>query len=80
MTGKGKGYPGFAAAVARHLRQGSDIPLSNCQAYALLLGTAESRQIVEDDLLDAQGNPRLAAVKILAGAYAMTGELPKWRG
>jgi hypothetical protein len=78
LTGKGKGYPGFAAAVARHVRQGSDIPLSNCETYALALGTADSRQIVEDELLDGQGNPRLAAAKILAGSYQMTGELPKW--
>ncbi len=44
-----------------------------------LLCTPESRQLLQDELIDNQGNPRLAAAKILAWAYRDVGQLKDWR-
>ncbi len=83
LTGKGKGYPAFAAALAAHARKGTlnvawatgkGIP----QKLAVPLGTPETQQVLENDLLDAQGAPRLDVAKILAWAYRNAGELSPW--
>jgi hypothetical protein len=44
-----------------------------------VLGTSETRQLLRDDLLDAEGMPRLGAAKLLAWAYRDAGEMAGWR-
>lgn len=92
LTGKDKGYPGFAVALARHAREGTLAEgLANyaprtywapCDPaiLALPLGTAETRQTLRDELLDVQGNPRLGAAKVLSVAYQAAGEQDGWLG
>ena len=90
LTGKGKGYPAFAAALARHARAGTLAAglaryaprtyWAPCdpELLALPLGTPESRVVLQDDLVDGNGNPRLGVAKVLAWAYRNTGETDQW--
>jgi hypothetical protein len=77
MTGEGKGYPAFAQALARQARQGT-LVASEPESLGGVLGTPETRQLLRDEVVDAQGSPRLEVVKILASAYRKTGELAAW--
>ena len=79
MGGKGQGYPAFAAATARRIREGASFWPYQLPLMSSLLGTPESRQLLQDELIDDQGNPRLAAAKILAWAYRGAGQLKDWR-
>jgi hypothetical protein len=80
LTGKGKGYVEFAAALATRAREGN--LASGSEELAAPLGTPEARQILEDALIvfvNSQENPRLGVAKTLAWAYRNVGELDAWR-
>ncbi len=81
MSGKTRDHPEFAAARAAAAARGALDPRTagrpKCRGESL--GTASMRQTVRDALLDASGNPRLGAAKVLACAYRMYGELKPWR-
>ncbi len=81
LTGEGKGYPEFAAVLARLAGQGK-IPVDERQRYqyyAAPLGTSQTRLTVRAELTDAEGNPRPIVAKILAIAYRNAGELKAWQ-
>jgi hypothetical protein len=90
LTGPGRGYPGFAAALARHAREGTleeGLAKYAPRTYwapcdpallALPLGTPETRQTLRGELVDAQGNPRIGAAKVLAVAYQGGSEWNDW--
>ena len=78
LSGKGKAFPGFVQALARHARQGT-LKWGRGVAIASFLTAPESRQALQDELLDAQGSPRLPVAKVLTWAYRGAGELGQWR-
>lgn len=78
MTGEGKGYPAFAEALARHARQGTLNPGSSADDIAAVLGTPETRALLEAELVDARGDPRLGVAKILAWVRRNEGKLRDW--
>jgi hypothetical protein len=75
---KGKAFPAFAAALARHARQGT-LEVVHLGRVGEVLCTPEARQVLRDELLDSQGSPRLAVVKVLTEAYKKSGESVQWR-
>jgi len=90
LTGQGKGYAGFATALARHGREGT---LADALAkykprtywgpcdpalLALPLGTPETRQTLRVELLDTGEVPRVAVAKVLSVAYQAAGEHDAW--
>lgn len=78
MITSGKEFPGLAAAVARHARQGT-LTSRGAMEMAAVLTTPAARQQVRGELLDAAGCPRFAVAQLLAWAYRQAGELPAWR-
>jgi hypothetical protein len=74
---KGKAFPAFAAALARHARQGT-LEVVHLGCVGEVLCTPEARQVLRDELLDSQGSPRLAVVKVLTEAYKKSGESVQW--
>lgn len=71
LTGKGKGYPKFAAVLARLAKAGK-LPADKWwryKFYAATLGTAAARQTLQAEVSDANGNPRQVVATILAYAY-----------
>jgi len=78
MTGKGRGYPAFAAALACKARE-TGFHTGLHDLFALPLGTDEARHLLEDELLDSVGTPRLDVAKILARAYRNAGKWHEWR-
>jgi len=81
LTQKHESYPAYGAALATLVRKGADINggALQCRFYARALCAPETRQVLEDDLLDDQGSPRLAAARILAWAYRENGVIQQWR-
>ncbi|MDY7011921.1 MAG: hypothetical protein SVV80_14415, partial [Planctomycetota bacterium] len=83
LTGKNKGYPAFAASLARLANQGKLTPDNDRQwrykFCAAPLGTLETQQILKAALTDEQGNPRAMVANILAWTYRNAGELNAWR-
>jgi hypothetical protein len=78
LVGKGKGYPAYAAALAQQVHGGGGPAEGGIPTYALPLGTPETRGVIQDELLDADGNPRLVVAKLLTWAYFNAGELKSW--
>jgi hypothetical protein len=78
LSGKGKAFPGFVQAIARHARQGTLKPV-HVVAFASFLGTPEMRQTLQTELLDTQGSPRLPVAKVLSWAYRDAKEMKPWR-
>jgi hypothetical protein len=79
MIAPGKEFPGFAAAVARHARQGT-LTSRGAMEMGAVLTTVAARQQVRGELLDAAGCPRFAVAQLLAWAYRQARELPAWKG
>ena len=80
LTSKGKGYPEFAAVLARLAREGK-LPAEvwwRYEYYAAPLGTAETRQTVQAKLTDAAGNPRPVVATILSWAYRDAEDRKDW--
>ena len=82
MVGPEKDCSKFAATVAAVAAKGG---LDFRQAWepkcvGEALGTPAGRQIVRDALLDAAGNPRLDAAKVLASAYRTYSDFKAWQG
>ncbi|MCP4378447.1 MAG: hypothetical protein GY794_20020, partial [bacterium] len=81
LTGKNKGYPCFAEALASMARQGK-VKITLCDSapvYCMPLGTEATRQTVRDTLLDSTGRPRLGVGKLLGWTYRQAGELKTWK-
>jgi hypothetical protein len=81
LTGKGKGYATMAASIVQLASAGKLDADGEWYFYVDLaapLGTPESRQVVREALLDAQGSPRLGVVKILTYAYQSADESAAW--
>jgi len=84
LTGKDKGYPEFATALAEMLKSGKlpgglRIYQGRHRRLAAPLGTAQTCQIVRAELVDPEGAVRLEAAKILSWAYSVTGEADQWQ-
>jgi len=82
LTGTGKGYPAFASTLARLAKEGklaAPLGWESARILAAPLGTPETQQVVRDELLDAQGTPRLVIAKILAWVHRNAGNLETWR-
>ena len=80
LTGQGKEYPAFAVALARLAGQ-DKIPADRPWRYwyyAAPLGTPETRQRLQAELADKQGNPRLEVARILARAYRDAADRKNW--
>jgi hypothetical protein len=81
LTGKDKGYPCFADALAGMARAGK-VEVALCKSapiHCKPLGTAATRQTVRDTLLDSAGVPRLAVGKLLGWTYRTAGEMETWK-
>jgi len=79
LTAVGKGYPAFAAALAREGREESLKKGWFTTPYlAAPLGTVEARQILQEALLDPQGNPRQGVARVLSWAYRQQGDFEAW--
>jgi hypothetical protein len=87
LVGKGKGYTAFATALANLARTGklntrADGKLGGLGWQRRKLGypvaAPEARGIVEAELLDDQGLPRIEVARILAWAYRKNEELDAW--
>jgi len=80
VTGADKGYVGCAEAIARLAREGK-LDRKEEWAYALRppLRTEQTRQIVQAELLDQQGELRSGVAKVLAWVYRDAGKLDEWR-
>jgi len=80
LTGKGKGYPEYAAALAAALKAGAKAgPRSQCYQLALPLGSAEVRQVLLAELVQEDGRPRREVGKVLAPAYKKYDSADGWR-
>jgi len=81
MVGPTKDCSKFAATVAAVASRGALEFRAGWEPLCIgeALGAAETRQIVRDALLDAQGNPRLGLAKVLACTYKQWGGLDEWR-
>jgi len=81
LSGPTKDCSKLAATIAALVAKGGlefrRVGQSKCVGQAM--GTPAGRQIVRDALLDAQGNPRLEAAKILACSYRTYGDFKAWR-
>ncbi|KKK98915.1 hypothetical protein LCGC14_2637980, partial [marine sediment metagenome] len=82
LTGKGTGYAGFATAAARLAREGK-LPGQGLRFYytsAFMLGTPETVQTVQAELVDGQGKLRLGVAKLLTQVHASSyGDIKVWR-
>jgi hypothetical protein len=78
LTGEGKGFPGYAAVLARFAVEGT-LEVKDPVLLADPLGTDEARKVLRDVLVDSHDQPRLAAAKILAVAYQRAEESGAWR-
>jgi hypothetical protein len=80
LTDPGKGYPAFAQVVARLGKEGQ-LKVGYVPFFSDPLGTAETRQTVRAELLDAQGSPRLEVGRVLTRAYRVCDakEFTAWR-
>ena len=81
LIGKGKGYPGYAAAVARLAREGklADLPRFHYHLFAVPLGTPATRQTVQAELIDSEGHVRVGVAKLLTWACRDVGEFKSWQ-
>ncbi|KKL89265.1 hypothetical protein LCGC14_1916420, partial [marine sediment metagenome] len=80
LTGKGTGYAGYAAAAAKVVREGKLGGLTRYTYYVmgLPLGTPETRQTVQAELVDSQGHVRLGGAKLLTMAHASIHDVKPW--
>jgi len=82
MTGKDKAYPEFAATVLRLAREGKLPSASSWEADRALaspLGTLETQQVLEAELVGPEGNLRPQVAKILAWVHRQSGTLGVWK-
>jgi hypothetical protein len=81
LIGEDKGYVGYAHALARLAREGKlppGRPWHLCRLLAMPLGTKQTREVLEAELLDASGTPRLQVAAMLAWVYRRAGKLRAW--
>ncbi len=80
LTDVGTGYTAFAAALGVKARDGTlEGRWFRMRNLAAPLGTVETRQILEEELLDAQGNPRQGVAQVLSWTYHHLGEIEAWK-
>jgi len=82
LTQPGTSYPAYAMALARLAKEGK-LPETEPKwivQWSVPLGTPETQQTVQAELVDGQGIPRLVVTEILARAFRKTGKLDEWRG
>jgi hypothetical protein len=77
LIANGKAFPAFATALARLARDGA-VETEYPWWPGAMLATPELRQAVRDQLVDAEGLPRLGVAKVLASAYGCYGETKAW--
>lgn len=79
LTGKGKGYPDFAAVLVNLLKRGDLGPYPSHGSLAFMLGTDETRAMVMAVLVDEKGIVRQDAAAIMSAASAIYDARDNWR-
>ncbi len=80
-VGPGKGYVNYANAMATLARDGKltvEDELRLYEIYGAPLATSQARDIVQAELMDGEGNPRLPVAHALSWAHAIDGTLNQW--
>ena len=80
LVGKGRSHEGIALVVAR-LAVAGQLAADGSAARFLgqPLGTAATRQTVQAELQDSEGEPRLSVARVLTWSYQVTGEMNEWK-
>ncbi len=81
LAGEGEGdFTEYASVLATLASQGKLKDAKRHEALSCPLNSPEARAIVEAEMVDPVGQPRVAVAKILGWSYRRAGQLKLWQG